>query len=67
LYKDIIIHKTDPRGKAYYWIGGTPKWKNTSGTDYEAVNRGIVSITPLRLNFTDTDSLNKLQKLKVKI
>jgi len=66
-YKDIIIHKKDPRGKAYYWIGGKPKWKNTSGTDYEAVKRGIVSVTPLRLNFTDTDTLLKLKSRRVKI
>ncbi len=66
-YKDIIVHKKDPRGKPYYWIGGKPKWKNTKGTDYEAVNRGVVSVTPLRLNFTDTDTLVKLQKLKIKI
>ncbi len=66
-YKDIIIKKTDPRGKPYYWIGGKPKWKNTKGTDYETINRGVVSVTPLRLNFTDSDTLKKLQRLNVKI
>lgn len=61
-YKDIVIHKTDPRGKAYYWIGGRPKWKTTRGSDFEAVKRGVVSISPLKLNFTDTDSLESLSK-----
>ena len=67
LYKDYVIHKTDPRGKAYYWIGGRPTWKTTKGSDFEAVQRGVVSITPLKLNFTDTDSLEWLGKLKLKL
>jgi len=66
-YKDIVIHKTDPRGKPYYWIGGRPKWKTTKGSDFEAVQRGVVSITPLRLNFTDTDTLKKLAQTDVKL
>ncbi|MEA2031341.1 MAG: 5'/3'-nucleotidase SurE [candidate division Zixibacteria bacterium] len=61
-YKDIIIRKTDPRGNPYYWIGGQPKWKNMKGTDYETVRRGVVSISPLKLNFTNTESLERLKK-----
>ena len=67
LYKDIIVHKKDPRGKPYYWIGGRPKWKTTKGTDFETVSRGVVSITPLRLNFTDTETLNRLKQTKITI
>ncbi len=67
LYKDIIVHKKDPRGKPYYWIGGRPKWKTTKGTDFETVSRGVVSITPLRLNFTDTESLERLKEAKITI
>ena len=66
-YEDIIIHKTDPRGKPYYWIGGRPKWKTEKGTDFETVSRGVVSITPLRLNFTDSDLLDKLKHRKLKL
>ncbi len=60
-YKDIVIHKTDPRGKAYYWIGGRPKWQKSKGTDFSAVSSGVVSISPLKLNFTDVDVLQSLQ------
>ena len=66
-YKDVVIHKTDPRGKSYYWIGGRPKWKMTKGSDFEAVHNGIVSITPLSLNFTDTKKLKELQTIKIKL
>ncbi len=67
LYKDVVINKTDPRGKAYYWIGGRPTWKTTRGSDFEAVNRGVVSISPLSLNFTDPTSLARLNELNPKI
>lgn len=60
-YKDIIVSKTDPRGKPYYWIGGKPEWEMTRGSDYAAVKRGIVSVTPMKLNFTDTQSLKRLR------
>ncbi|HOD66695.1 MAG TPA: 5'/3'-nucleotidase SurE [candidate division Zixibacteria bacterium] len=60
-YKDVIIRKTDPRGKPYYWIGGRPKWRTEAGTDFEAVSRNVVSITPLRLNFTDDRVLAELR------
>ncbi|MBU8932774.1 MAG: 5'/3'-nucleotidase SurE [candidate division Zixibacteria bacterium] len=66
-YKDVIIKKTDPRGKPYYWIGGHPKWENTRGSDYEAVKRGVVSITPLRLNFTDSESLECLRQARLRM
>jgi len=67
LYKDYVIHKTDPRGKAYYWIGGHATWKTTRGSDFEAVQRRAVSITPLKLKFTDGDSLRRLQGLKLRL
>ncbi len=66
-YKDIVVHKTDPRGKPYYWIGGRPKWRTDKGTDFEAVSRRVVSITPLRLNFTDAELLVELQSKNLKL
>jgi len=66
-YKDYVIHKTDPRGKAYYWIGGYPTWKTTKGSDFETVQRGVISITPLKLNFTDNEALRQLQEHKLRL
>jgi 5'-nucleotidase len=66
-YKDIVIHKTDPRGKSYYWIGGRPEWRMTKGSDFEAVHRKKVSITPIKLNFTDFETLNRINDEKIKI
>ncbi|MEE8404309.1 MAG: 5'/3'-nucleotidase SurE [candidate division Zixibacteria bacterium] len=66
-YKDIVIHKTDPRGKSYYWIGGKPKWQNTSGTDFAVVKSGKISISPMKPEFLDTNSIKKLGKANFKL
>jgi len=66
-YKDVVIHKTDPRGKPYYWIGGRPKWKKTEGSDFATVDNGVVSITPIKLNFTDRESLERLSQIPLKV
>jgi len=66
-YKDVVISKTDPRGKSYFWIGGRPKWKMTKGSDFEAVHSGKISITPLTLKFTDSEKLSELLEKKIKI
>lgn len=52
-YKQSVVEKTDPRGKRYFWIAGTPEWENDEGTDHEAVSNGRISITPLHLDLTD--------------
>lgn len=54
VYSDALIEKVDPRGRAYYWIGGqNPVWESHEGTDFHAVEHGHVSVTPLSLDLTD--------------
>ncbi len=66
-YRDVIYRKTDPRGKHYYWIGGTPKWQKIPGSDFDAVSKGKVSISPLRPDFEETDSLKRLCEMGIKL
>lgn len=62
-YDDIIVRKVDPRGKAYYWIGGKdPTWESSKESDYAAVNAGSISITPLHLDLTNANAVEELQK-----
>jgi len=53
----------NPRGKEYYWIG-LPRleWMETKGhtTDFEAVNDGYVSVTPVHLDMTSHDDIQTL-------
>ena len=54
VYRDSLIQKVDPRGRAYYWIGGQePVWEAAEGTDFHAVSEGWISITPMALDLTD--------------
>jgi 5'-nucleotidase len=56
-----IIDKTDPRGRKYYWIGsGEADFNDYEGTDFHAINRKHVSITPLHLDLTNYESMKVL-------
>jgi 5'-nucleotidase len=58
VYRDAIIPKTDPRGKPYYWIGGEdPEWEDDDQSDFNAVQEGFISMTPMRLDLTDYRSM----------
>lgn len=60
-FADLVVKKTDPRGRDYYWIAGRPTWSLRPGTDYEAVAERAVSITPMKLDFTDHPALERLR------
>ena len=56
-----IVDKTDPRGRKYYWIGSDePDFNDEPGTDFHAINRRHVSITPLHLDLTNYESMKIL-------
>jgi 5'-nucleotidase len=60
-YPDEIIRRTDPRGGDYYWIGGAePDHHLEIGTDFEAVGRKLVSVTPLQRDVTNYRALDEL-------
>jgi len=68
MYGEGVIERLDPRGKKYFWIGGEPPvWHQGEGTDFEAVDRGFVSITPLHLDLTHHQSIEGLRFLEEKL
>jgi len=61
-----IIDKTDPRGRKYFWIGSEePAFNDDPGTDFHALNRRHVSITPLHLDLTNYESIKILKEWKL--
>jgi 5'-nucleotidase len=65
IYHQMTVERVDPRGKKYYWIGGgEPDWEREEGTDLDAVDRRMISITPLHLDLTDYSSFDKLKSLE---
>ncbi len=62
VYQDTLVRKVDPRGRDYYWIGGEDAvWASGEGTDFDAIQAGCVSVTPLRLELTDEAALEGLR------
>ncbi|TMQ63334.1 MAG: 5'/3'-nucleotidase SurE [Candidatus Eisenbacteria bacterium] len=63
VYSDALIEKVDPRGRAYYWIGGQdPVWERQPGTDFSAVTEGYISVTPLALDLTDVQAVGEMRQ-----
>lgn len=67
VYHDILVENIDPRGKKYYWIGGEPEWEDYDHSDYSAISKGYVSITPLKMDMTDYDLKESLASWKFRM
>lgn len=62
-YQDSVEHRTDPQGRAYYWIGGPPKRAaDDHGDDTFAAANGVISVTPLEMDITAPD-MGQAEKL----
>jgi len=65
-YAESVIEKTDPRGQRYYWIGGVnPEWFGDANSDFRAVDKGYISVTPLHLDLTHYPSLDRFGDLEL--
>ncbi len=57
-----IDKRNDGRGFPYFWIAFKPQQHElVDGTDLKAVIEGYISVTPLQLDLTDKQALEKLQ------
>ena len=55
------VAQTDPRGRTVWWIGlAGPEQDAGPGTDFDAVRRGCVSITPIHVDLTRYQALDKV-------
>jgi 5'-nucleotidase len=60
--RTVISEHIDPRGKPYFWIGEEYFNSNSAdGTDYNAIERGYISVTPLRSDMTDHQALAAIE------
>jgi 5'-nucleotidase len=57
-----VVEKEDPRGRKYYWIGGTNyEHADIPGSDCNAVHQERrISVTPLHFELTDTRAMSEL-------
>jgi len=55
------IEQTDPRGRPIWWIGPAGDAADAGpGTDFDAVARGFVSVTPIHVDLTRFQALEKV-------
>jgi 5'-nucleotidase len=53
IYDEIVEFRVDPRGREYLWIGGPGvRHEHDAGTDTDAYDEGLASITSLALDLT---------------
>ena len=66
IYGDSVQEKKDRWGKKIYVIGGNaPGYADTQDSDFKAIAKNFVSITPLHLDWTNYASLETLSKRKI--
>ena len=59
-YDGRVVPGRDPMGRDHFWLTVAPLEEVEEGTDRWAMGRGLVSITPLRLDLTDTAALERV-------
>ena len=53
-----LIRNKDPHGRTIYWIGPPGPGQDAGpGTDFDAVERGAVSVTPLKVDLTSHEAV----------
>jgi 5'-nucleotidase len=60
-YDGTVVPMEDPKGRPVYWFSIRALEPPEEGTDRWAVERGWVSLTPLRLDLTDEKQLAEIQ------
>jgi 5'-nucleotidase len=59
-----VVENVDPRGRKYYWIGGSEfQHEDIPGSDCNVVLREqLISVTPLHLDLTEFPTMSELER-----
>jgi 5'-nucleotidase len=61
-----VAERNDPRGRPYYWIGGTRQGHDDiPDSDINAVADGLVAVTPIHYDLTDYRSFEAARAINV--
>jgi 5'-nucleotidase len=56
-----VVRASDPRGRPIYWVGPAGSEEDAGpGTDFHAVRRGFVSISPVQVDLTEYRGLERV-------
>lgn len=69
VWKEEYEKRTDPHGGEYFWLTGNFKNQENGSTDTDewALANNYASIVPVKTDFTDYDSIQKLQTLNLSL
>ena len=64
-YEEKVKEYISPSGYKYYWIGGRENLtaECEENSDYTAVKNGYISITPIKIDLTDYENIENLNKI----
>jgi 5'-nucleotidase len=63
-YDGKVVPAKDPSGRTIYWYTVVPVESTEESSDRWAFDQGYVSMTPLRLDLTDREALERVRKLE---
>jgi 5'-nucleotidase len=63
-YDGKVVPAKDPMGRQIYWYTVVPVEATEESSDRSAFEQGYVSMTPLRLDLTDPEALERVRKLE---
>ena len=64
VWQDWYDKRTDPRNRTYWWLEGViPPEKVEAGSDRQFLTDGQATLTPLKFEFTDMSTLEKLREV----
>ena len=62
VYVDKLDLRESPNGHAYAWLDGKMNHKSLPGDDFDAVERGAVSITPIQVHCNNFELLRDIRE-----
>lgn len=63
IYRDEIVKVREEKGAFIYSLEGeNPTWVSSPNSDFDAVHEGFVSITPIHMEYTDFNMIEKLRE-----
>ncbi|TCZ85371.1 5'/3'-nucleotidase SurE [Lysobacter sp. N42] len=58
---EACVKQVDPRGREWFWVGPAGAEQDAGpGTDFDAVRRGCISITPIQVDLTRYQALEQV-------
>jgi 5'-nucleotidase len=66
IYDDeLLLESAEGSRRRFTIYGGSPSYQREEGTDFEAIERGEISVTPLHFDLTDLDGMGRLERLSL--